>query len=189
MPLSVSTVKSSKGRTRKTRDRSFPCQFDYLHVTDFAGIKDEFYHGLHLVKSVFACGAGIDTQQLKPFVKLHLKNMGMPANEELWRILSHNVVYGTFIMTRVSPYMPDPYRHLFQNKPLVKRVLSPQNLPVYVAMNCPQGLKGKQLKSNLFRTNVTCMPDLIAFIDVPDEPLIECSMRIRQKGYLSHFRN
>jgi len=69
-------------------------------------------------------------------------------------------------------------RYCFAGKPQGLRIYVPHIAAVYITVYSPERLESSQFFSNRYRTEIACMPDLIAGFKMPEHGVVKIIMRV-----------
>jgi hypothetical protein len=69
-------------------------------------------------------------------------------------------------MTRITPYVLDEHIHFLTFKTIDLGIEMTDLIPVDIAIDSPQRLEGRQPACHLHVTDITSMPNLVAFTEV-----------------------
>lgn len=88
--------------------------------------------------------------------------MRMPANEQLWRVSIYFGLYSRGVPAGVTADVGHPYIHILAFKAQVQRVSAAYILPVDIAINTTQGLKGGQFIGQFNSAEIASVPYFVA---------------------------
>lgn len=144
----------------------FLTQFYDFQILDVATINGETDQSPDLVETIYSCRTWVDMKAAYRLVVQHLQYMRMPRDEQLWRTGEKCASNRSIIMTRITPYVLDEHIHFLTFKTIDLRIEMTDLIPVDIAIDSPQRLEGRQPACHLHVTDITSMPNLVAFTEV-----------------------
>ena len=137
-----------------------------------------------MMKALLTDGTGIHMQKLKLLIPHHFKDMGVPTDEKIGRVLPDVVPNALIVAARIATYVGDPYVYPFQGEALVLGPVGPHLVVIYIAINSPYGCPLFQAVGKGERAYIAGVPYFIWFAQKSLRGAIQEPVGIAEKGNL-----
>ena len=118
------------------------------------------------MKAVVARCTGVDVEHVERLVVLHLQDVGMSADEELWRTHHQASHYRGVVLSRITAYVLHHHLGLLHGEAQRLGIEASDVLSVDVSIHCTQGAEGCQALGHLQRADVARVPYFVATFEV-----------------------
>ena len=134
-----------------------------------------------------SCSTGIDVQQPKPIVILHLENVAMSADEKLGRMVEDLLANAWVVMAGISADVCHQDVGSFTSPTEFFGIETAQVASIAVPEDSPKRTKLLQSHGQFQRTDVARMPYLVARLEVLEITLVPIGMRVAKESYSYHL--
>ena len=146
--------------------RLFLCQFNYFQILELAVVDSESDEGTDFVETVNTCSTGVDAKHVQGLVVLHLEYVRMSANKKAGRTHEQVLADGRIVTSRVSADVLNQDISTFDGKTVRFSIGASDISTINVAINSTKRAERSQLFGYLPRTDIACMPYLVAILEI-----------------------
>ena len=164
----------------------------FCHLNDFEVLEGCVFDGeadkcSHLVPALQACSSRIDVEQAELFVVLDFEDVAVSADEELWRTRIELTSNAGVVVPGIAADMCHQDVCSLACPAKLFGEETAEVASVAITTDGPKGTKLLQPHSKLQRTNVACMPYLVARLEVFEIAVVPISMGVAKQSDAFHL--
>jgi hypothetical protein len=156
-------------------------QFDCLDLGYFASLHGESQQGAHEMPSVVTASTGVHMKQSEHLVAHDLQDMRVAADEQTGSQTSKFHPCSPVVIAWVAPYVGHVNVDALALPGEIGRQIGAEFGTVKIPVNASDWPKGPEQIQNLDRPEVACVPNLVAFGEMPENSVVQKSVCVGEQ--------
>lgn len=153
-------------------------EFDDLQVLYLLSVDDKPDERAHLMEACLASSTRVNVQEVEHRVIHHLEKVRMTRDEKFWRVGEEHAPHPRVILSWIAAYMGHEDLHILTLPPQHLRESVMEIMAIYIAIDSSERSDHPETVSHLHRTNVACMPYLVAIFEILGKAIIPATVGI-----------
>ena len=155
-------------------------QLNHLQIAETPLIDNKSHQCAYAMKALFTSSTRINMEHGESSVVLHLENMGMATNKELWRTGEQRTAHRRVVMAWVASDMLDKHLGSLHFEAQRLRKAETKLAAIDVAINRTQGAESSQTVGHFNRPYIARMPYLVTRFKMTYVAFVPIAMCITQ---------